>query len=670
MRSKFQIDKEHKIQMILMGVVLTGLYIYYYGGKFYTDGMDPFLAKRTLAFTMGYLVLMYLTFFKEHIGIKVKGVLRWALFCATPFVCYYATEHSLVAYIGLNPDRGPKWILFNIAIYGALLVFFTLLFMDAARGIVITAILDAALFLTMFYVMKFRGVALIMADFLSAQTAANVAGSYDYNLEWNSYLCLCMMMALAAVARRLGQKHKFTWKWRVPAVVVAIGLLLASNQFFLKSDVAYCKVRLWRPQDSYMKFGATYAFVQSGRYLMIEKPEDYSVEKVNAIIKKYEKQFEEEPTLSGDKQPNVIIIMDEAFCDLQSYPESFLETNQEVLPFLNSLKENTTKGYLYSSNLGGGTAITEFEVLTGNTNGFLPRATIAYQTAIKSEQPSLAWQFKNLGYNGIQAFHPYRANSYYRNKAYPLLGFEHFFDETEFMSASEDPGIGANISDKVGFEKIIEEYEKCKKESDAPYFGFEVTMQNHTPYAPVENPEILVTNEGYTGSVTERFLNYTHETDKAMEELISYFENVKEPTVICMYGDHPPNLQGEFYEDMYGAKESQWTDLQSLQVRRTSFYIWSNYDSEEVDAGAISANYLSNYILDKAGVKKTGYQKYLKLLEKQIPAITSNGYIVADGTYYEVEDTTSPYYDLIHEYQILQYNNLVDTKNRVENFFE
>ena len=34
------------------------------------------------------------------------------------------------------------------------------------------------------------------------------------------------------------------------------------------------------------------------------------------------------------------------------------------------------------------------------------------------------------------------------------------------------------------------------------------------------------------------------------------------------------------------------------------------------------------------------------------------------------DDKNSPYYDLIQEYAMLQYNDMTDYKNRVEDFFE
>ena len=44
------------------------------------------------------------------------------------------------------------------------------------------------------------------------------------------------------------------------------------------------------------------------------------------------------------------------------------------------------------------------------------------------------------------------------------------------------------------------------------------------------------------------------------------------------------------------------------------------------------------------------------------------GVIDKEGNYYE-SGLDTPYRDMVKEYQILQYNNLVDTKHTVESFF-
>ena len=83
----------------------------------------------------------------------------------------------------------------------------------------------------------------------------------------------------------------------------------------------------------------------------------------------------------------------------------------------------------------------------------------------------------------------------------------------------------------------------------------------------------------------------------------------------------------------------------------------------------ISPNYLGAKVMQLAGGALTGYQKFILDMYEEVPVLTYNGYIGADGKLYDVEDETSPYYDKLEEYRILQYNNLMDTKNTVKDFF-
>ena len=48
--------------------------------------------------------------------------------------------------------------------------------------------------------------------------------------------------------------------------------------------------------------------------------------------------------------------------------------------------------------------------------------------------------------------------------------------------------------------------------------------------------------EGYNGQAANQYLSLIHESDKALEYLISYFEECEEPTLIVMFGDHYPTL--------------------------------------------------------------------------------------------------------------------------------
>lgn len=61
---------------------------------------------------------------------------------------------------------------------------------------------------------------------------------------------------------------------------------------------------------------------------------------------------------TASAQPNIIVIMNESLSDLQSKGKGF-DTNEPVLEFFNSLKENTVRGDLQVSVAGGSTACTE-----------------------------------------------------------------------------------------------------------------------------------------------------------------------------------------------------------------------------------------------------------------------------------------------------------------------
>lgn len=105
-----------------------------------------------------------------------------------------------------------------------------------------------------------------------------------------------------------------------------------------------------------------------------------------------------------------------------------------------------------------------------------------------------------------------------------------------------------------------------------------------------------------------------------------------------------------------------------MKKYQTPFIIWANYDIEETTIEKMSANYLSAYVLQEAGLKMTPYQKFLMKLYKKLPVISAMGAYDADGYYYESVKET-PYEDMVQEYQILQYNNLIDTDHTVNSFF-
>ena len=548
----------------------------------------------------------------------------------------------------------------NLIVIG---IYFLILFSASNSFKISIIILNATTLLFIFieyFVFTLRGVGFAAGDIFSLNAAMNVADSYTYTISYEVYVAFILMILLSVLVLNLNKNQYFKGKKRLIPICITV-LLLSIFIGGLNIDKVDHKLRVkyYRTHKSYKKKGFAICFIKSIKDLIIVKPDGYSIENVNKILKDYQSDSK------GDsKGPNIIIVMNEAFTDFTDITD--LKINKDPLPYIHSLKEDTIKGQLYTSVFGGGTSNTEFEVITGNTMAFLPVNVNPYRIYIKDKFPSLNYTLKDQGYEKTYAMHPYKGNGYSRNLVYPLLGYDKFITISDFAPTSER--VGYYISDKENYNKIIETYEKHKKETDSPFYMYNITMQNHSPFtAPgVKNKIKLDYKENYPEA--EQYLNKLNYTDNATKELIEYYQKEKDKTLIVFFGDHEPRLEKEFYDEVLktykGGKR-----YKELEKYNSQFFIWANYDIEEQEDVRISTNYLNNLISDTAKLKKTGYDKYLSDLRKKIPVLTFKGYIGDNGKFYSLENKKSPYYKLIKEYKILQYNDLFDTKNRTNAFY-
>ena len=403
----------------------------------------------------------------------------------------------------------------------------------------------------------------------------------------------------------------------------------------------------------------------------------------------------DQPAASARKKkgqaPNVICIMNETFSDLRVLGQ--LSTNQDYMPFVRNLTKNTIKGNLYMPVTGAGTSNSEFEFLTGNSMAWLAAGSNAYELYIKSQVPSLAYTLAAQNYSRT-ALHVYYRTSWQRDVNYPLLGFERYdsiesfidndaideyrngnksFSDFEDAVNAQYPGenvlLRRFVSDRFDYKLLQQMYEE--RDPSKPFFLFNVTMQNHGSYdSAYENfdQKIKLTSTDEYYPAANRYLSLIYESDQAFKELVEYFSNVDEPTIICMFGDHQPNIETEFVESLLGSDISDLNTEDNQKRFATPFVIWANYNIEEGYVDKMSANYLSTLLLQTAGLQTTKYNDYLSALYRYVPVIDSNGYITADDEYYTF-DETSEYTGLLEGYEQVQYNNLFDTIGRHDELF-
>ena len=610
-----------------------------------------------LALTVGIAVfLMIVVLIPLKIPEKWNKRFSWLLFIINPWIAFYMVEKVFYNPISV---MGQSTFLLNVLWYYIIYVILLMIFNRIKWVLMVGNIFFYGAAVANYFVLAFRGNPITPADIYAVGTAMDVADHYVLTYDKAAIVATVILFGLCVAACKLESFKAFTIKKRLIAIVITAAVTVASSINLTKvDDLAEngIKVNLFNQQKGYLKNGYILSFLLNIQYTIVSQPDGYSAQKVDQIASDYQVAKGKNTTLK--QKPNVVVIMNETFSDLNVVNK--IKTNKEVMPFINSLKENTIKGHMLVSVFGGGTSNSEYEFLTGNSVSSLPLNGNAYTQFIKHKVPSLASQLKEEGYDTM-AFHPYKAHGWNRDTVYPLLGFDKFIDETSMNPNGEK--FRGWYSDSEDYNKIIDVFNK--KKAGQPLFFFNVTIQNHGGYY-VKDPnfkeEIKIQDEKATDTAN-RYLSLIHESDRAFEKIINYFKNQKEPTIVVMFGDHQPKLPNSFYELLYG-KSLNSLSLKELQKKYTvPFIIWANYDIDEAtDVENVSANYLSSMMLEQTNLKLSRYNEYLLNLRKTIPALNANGYVDKNGKDYEISEN-SKYSKLITQYQYLQYNSLMDKKH-------
>lgn len=584
-----------------------------------------------------------------------QKITSFVAYVLCPMLTFYLFE-----FYTHNPftTMGMKHRLLNLVFY----VLVNVLLVGMVRRVRVALMIQTSFFMIVglvnYFVLSFRGAPIMPWDIYSVSTAASVADNFSYKLEWGTICVLIGFVALLVLESRIKLVVEKQWRKRIAMIVLPILLLwgytgMIQNDSFVADFGLYDK--LFTPSVMNKRDGNVVAFLMEMEYLNVDKPDNYTAENSEEM---YEESMPDETERairnpSREERPNIIVIMNEAFSDLSVLGD--FETNVDYMPFIHSLQEgaeDTVTGYLNVSVLGGNTANTEFEFLTGNTLAFLPQGSVAYQQYVQEELPSLASYLKDLGYKTV-AIHPYNASGWERDRVYPLLGFDKFISKNAFVS---DRKIRNYVSDEACYDKIIELYEE--KEEGEPLFVFNVTMQNHSGYEEeFENftPDVEV--EGIKTKSLPAYLSLIKESDRALEQLIDYFAEQEEDTLIVFFGDHQPtSYVSNPILRSNGINPDTFTEEQNLLRYKVPYVIWANYNIKEGSDVETSVNYLAIDVLQKAGLPLPAYQNVLSKVRKEFPIITALQIQDRYGNYYTVEECE----DELKEYQNLQYYLLFD----------
>ena len=628
---------------------------------------------------------------KKNILLRIIEIILWkpfpkmvqaVLYALIPVAAFYLQEvltHNPIEdiHIGLHIYN---WVLY-VLIYTVL--FF--LFGSMRFAFCLPTILMAAVGLANMFTLELRGAPILPWDIRSAGIAASVLDNMTLEFTPQTLHVLYGFGLLLFLSLHCNLKAP-AWRSSCKARLAALGgsaAILAAMCFGVQTQWLMDTIDIYEMPFTqgytYRQNGFLVSFLMNAKYLGIDKPDGYDVkeleETVDETLEDTLLEGEEAPEAAPDngQLPNIIVIMNEAFSDLSVLGD--LQTNKDYMPYFRSLTENTISGDLYVSVLGGNTANSEFEFLTGDSMAFLPTGSIPYQQYIKSEIPTLVDVLNDQGYYSI-AMHPYYASGWERDQVYDWMGFEEKYFLNDFSGAQR---LRQYVSDWGMYQKIISTYKQHRytENSDQPLFYFGVTMQNHSGYSKeydnFSNDVHVISDSGKEYKYADTYLSLIAESDRAYEKLIQYFTYIEEPTIILMFGDHQPHsMETAFFKELLGTHPLELNLEQTTLRYQTPFKIWANYDIEEQADMDISINYLSTLLMKSAGLELSEYQDYLWQMYSQIPVVTSNFYMDNDGNIYDYQSERSvpEYEDLLDDYSTVQYNHLFDESKRLESLFE
>lgn len=519
------------------------------------------------------------------------------------------------------------------------------------------------------FLIEFKGTAILPSDLLCLGTAAEVAGAYDFILTAPMFQVLCATGVLVCLLSFVWPGRQETLDGRIGNLawntLAGLAILAILNGWFERVSIDKnfeMNYNRWQPIETYRSCGFVSTFAALLQDLEIPEPEGYKAAATENLQQDLASQFDEglgamdgrraAVTQFDELKPTVVAVMNETFADLSMY-EGMRAAGYEGPVAFNGLEDAMQRGLFEVSVVGGGTANTEFEFLTGSSAAFLGAGKLAYQLYDFSDVDSLPRQFASLGY-ATTAMHPQNPANYNRKNVYRQMGFDTFISEEGFEGAE---GYHSGVRDRGTYDKILE----LLQDDQAPQFIFDLTMQNHGGYEPGTVPAEDVVryypegigDEALLGQL-DTYLACIQRSDEDLQYFIDRLREIDRPVVLIFFGDHQPNFAPSLNDALYPDEDA----IQHARRAHTSSYmVWANYPVAGSPVGVtaeVGAAQLAAQALYRIGAPLTDYQKAQLVLTQQVPSVSLLGYRGADGLLYDLE-ADGPYRQAIEQMRTIQY---------------
>ncbi len=552
----------------------------------------------------------------------------------------------------LSMLRQPLILILNYLPIALVLAIFAFLFANVFYAGAVTAVIWGGLSLVNRVKTQVRDDPLYPRDFGLIKEAADAAGSYEMELPWAlGAILLLFILLFLFLGRYFPCKKSAAPKprgilTRLLCAAVCLGMTVCSIFFLYSSNDLYNSFSVsnrYHITRVYNDLGFPYCFFYNFTTYEVMEPEGF--DKKEAAL--YETAPVEEP--SGGNA-HVIMIMNEAFSDLTDRDVfTFTEENDPLKNYhALSAEETSISGHIAVPTYAGGTANTEYDVLTG-----MMTTNLNTTSAFRSFNRDLDSLFSVFGANGYRTLYMHPGDSWFYNRqnCMKLLGA----DASLFAADMENNTYkGGWVTDDSVADNIIAQFE-ASVAAEEYLFTYTTTIQNHMSYTYAKY------GEGYefppiscsaplsdeAREMLEVYVEGTRDADAMLFKLTEYFSASDEPVVLAFFGDHLPYLgDGSLcYRElgMDPANESGTND--AFTYYSAPYLIWSNdaaAKSLDIPAkkaaldlpadGLINANYLGSVLLELTDhAEENPYFAYLCEMRREIPALRHENCRTPDG---------------------------------------
>ena len=623
---------------------------------------------------------------KKHVP-KYALSWPWALVCAVlltgfyTLLCLWTQPNSLRSVLTVFRSQ-PLLIVLNALPVGLLLLAFTCLFRNVFSAAALVGTCCALLSTANRIKLEVRDEPVFPRDFALLKEVYAATGEYAITWPWKVFavIALCAVV-MAAAAWFVGVKP-FPWAklrnlWgRLLGFALSLGVLAALIFTLYASDGLYNSFSVsnaYYIPSVFNELGFPYCFCHQFTTYTVDKPEGYSRTQAAAWDSA-------ETTPAEGKNVHVIFVMNEAFSALSEEPAFTYTAENDPLANYHALESDphAVTGRVVVPGFAGGTANTEFDILTGMQTRALSSTTTSAFRAVNRNLDSLFRVYGGDGYETL-FLHPGYDWFYNRENVYRWMGAQ----ESRFIDQMPDAEYkGSWVTDEYMAGLIEEAFESAVSDGSC-LFNYTTTIQNHMSYTATKYGEGHVSPElqtdlalpAETETMLSVYMEGLRDADAMLGRLTAYFSQTEEPVLLAFYGDHLPYLgdgmQG--YQDInsqVALPEAERDD--PLCSYETPYVLWVNDAAAEVldweravasldlpEDHRLSACFLGGTVLELTGRDQdNAWFAFLSQLRREMPVVQAELYEDSEGQVRSLSSLSPERQDAIRRWRCWSYYKL------------